>query len=226
MKILRLTIFLAIFLVFAPQLLAQYDPKAAETLKQMSDTHKKMNTYIADFTCTVHSEAESIDETFGGKMTVKGNKYRLQMADWQEIYNNGSTVWTYIKSKKTGKGVKDEVTITNYEPETEEINLVKIFSLYQKGFKYVYLQDEKVENDPCEVIDLVPEDREKEYFKIRLWISKKTKELRKFQIFEKSGKRTTILITGMVGNVKLEDSFFNFSKSYYPNRTVQEVDLR
>ncbi len=219
-------IYILTFLLLPALLFAQYDPKAAEILKQMNDTHKKMNNYIANFSCSVHSETENIDETFTGKMTVKGNKYRLQMADWQEIYNNGSTVWTYIKAKNIGKGIKDEVTITNYEPETEEINLIKIFSLYQKGFKYIYLQDEKIETDLCEVIDLVPEDREKEYFKIRLWISKKSKELKRFQLFEKSGKRTLIHITQMTGNVKLEDSFFNFSKSFYPNRNIQEVDLR
>jgi outer membrane lipoprotein carrier protein len=220
------SLYTILFFVFPFLLAAQYDPKAAETLKQMSETHKKMNTYVASFSCHIHSEAENIDESFMGKMTVKGNKYRLQMADWQEIYNNGSTVWTYIKTKKTGKGVKDEVTITNYEPETEEINLVKIFNLYQKGFKYVFLQEEKIEAELCEVIDLVPEDREKEYFKIRLWISKKSKELKQFQLFEKSGKRTLIQITQITGNVKLEDNYFNFSKSFYPNRTIQEVDLR
>jgi outer membrane lipoprotein-sorting protein len=219
MKLLLLIVF------FLPRLvLAQYDAKAEEILKQMSDTHKKNNSYKADFVCMVHSEAENIDENFSGSITVKGNKYKLQMADWQEIYNNGSTVWTYIKAKKGQKNAKDEVTITSYEPETEEINIAQIFHLYKKGFKYLYIEEEKVEADMCDVIDLTPLDKEKEYFKIRLWIDKKAKNLRKFQIFEKSGKRTIIQINQMTGNLKLEDNFFSFDKTKYKN--VYEVDLR
>jgi outer membrane lipoprotein-sorting protein len=146
------------------------------------------------------------------------------MADWQEIYNNGNTVWTYIKSKKTGKNAKNEVTITNYEPETEEINIAQIFHLYKKGFKYIYMEEEKIEAEVYDVVDLIPLDKEKEYFKIRLWINRKSKELKRFQIFDKSGKRTIIIINQLVGNLKLEDSFFNFDKTKYKN--VYEVDLR
>lgn len=217
-------LFLLLLLLFPTLAVAQYDTKAEETLKQMSDMHKKMNSYKADFTCIVHSEAENIDESFNGGITVKGNKYKLQMADWQEIYNNGSTVWTYIKSKKSSKNSKDEVTITNYEPETEEINIAQIFHIYKKGFKYLYIEDEKIDNEVFEVIDLTPLDKEKEYFKIKLSVNKKTKELKKFQIFEKSGKKTTIIISKLTGNLKLEDSFFNFDKTKYKN--VYEVDLR
>ncbi len=215
---------LLLLLLFPTLAVAQYDTKAEETLKQMSDVHKKMNSYKADFICVVHSEAENIDESFNGSITVKSNKYKLQMADWQEIYNNGSTVWTYIKSKKSSKTSKDEVTITNYEPETEEINIAQIFHIYKKGFKYLYIEDEKIENEVFEVIDLTPLDKEKEYFKIKLYINKKTKELKRFQIFEKSGKKTIITINQLTGNLKLEDSFFNFDKTKYKN--IYEVDLR
>jgi len=94
----RMKLFFIFLLLYPLLVLAQYDPKAEETLKQMSETHKKINTYQADFTCSVHSEAENIDESFTGNITVKGTKYKLKMADWQEIYNNGNTVWTYIKA--------------------------------------------------------------------------------------------------------------------------------
>jgi outer membrane lipoprotein-sorting protein len=218
-------IILLFFISLFPTLaIAQYDAKAEETLKQMSDLQKKNTNYKVDFTCSVHSETENIDESFTGNITVKGNKYKLQLADWQEVYNNGSTVWTYIKAKKENKNAKNEVTITNYEPETEEINITQIFHLYKKGFKYLYIEDEKIENEVYEVIDLTPLDKEKEYFKIRLWINKKAKTLKKFQIFDKSGKRTVITIQQLVANLKLEDNFFNFDKSKYKN--IYEVDLR
>jgi outer membrane lipoprotein carrier protein len=218
----KLFIFLFSLLPYA--LFAQIDAKAEEILKQMSDTHKKMAAYQADFVCTVHSEAENIDEKFSGSITVKANKYRLKMADWQEIYNNGNTVWTYIKSKKEGKNAKDEVTINSYEPETEDINIAQIFYLYKKGFKYLYIEEEKIETELFDVIDLEPTDKGKEYFKIRLWIEKKSKNLKKFKIFEKSGKLTLIQITQMTSNLKLEDSFFSFDKTKYKN--IHEVDLR
>jgi outer membrane lipoprotein-sorting protein len=208
----------------AVQLFAQYDPKAEEILNQMNKVHKNMGTYKAVFTYKIHSEVENIDETLQGSIVVKQNKYVLKIGDIQEIYNNGTTVWTYIKSKKANSKNKGEVTITNYEPDSEEFNLAEIFNLYKKGFKYYFMEEEKVDNELYDVVDLVPEDKTKDYFKIRLWIHKKTKELRNLQTFEKSGRRIILKITQFTANLNVGDNDFVFNKSKYPDTT--EVDLR
>ncbi|MFO0506641.1 MAG: LolA family protein, partial [Chryseotalea sp.] len=98
----------ALFLLFANVVLAQYDAKALETLDAMSKKYKAIPAFEAAITSTMTNEVEGIKEEFKGKITVKGNKFRLVLED-QEIINNGVTVWTYLPAAK-------EVNIDNYDP--------------------------------------------------------------------------------------------------------------
>ena len=105
-------------------------------------------------------------KTFKGKMTVKGDKFRMILPE-QEVINNGSTIWTYLPDAK-------EVNIDNYDPSSEDVNPSKIYDLYKKNFKYLYLQERMEGGVMCEEIDLVPEKKDAQFFKIKMLINKKT----------------------------------------------------
>ena len=79
----------------------------------------------------------------------------------QEIINNGTTVWTYLPSAK-------EVNIDNFDAQSDDINPVKIFDIYKKGFKYLYLGEKTEGGVVHEEIDLVPEKKNAQYFKIKM----------------------------------------------------------
>ncbi len=99
--------------------MAQYDPKALEILEAMSKKYKAFTSFEANITSSMTNETEGIKEEFKGKITVKGDMFRLAMDD-QEIINNGKTVWTYLPAAK-------EVNIDNYDPSSDEINPSKIY---------------------------------------------------------------------------------------------------
>jgi outer membrane lipoprotein carrier protein len=182
----------------------------------MSKKYKAIPTFEANLTSSLTNETEGVNDEFKGKITVKGEKFKLSL-DEQEIYNNGTTVWTYLPSAK-------EVNIDNYDPGSDDINPTKIFDMYKKGFKYLYLGDKTENGVVLEEIDLVPEKKDAQYFKIKMFIVKKDKTILNWTMFDRSGNKYKYAITKFTPNVKVDDAFFNFDVKKYPG--IEVIDLR
>ncbi len=209
-------VFAALLLFAGISTYAQYDPKALEILEAMSKKYKAITAFEANLTSGLSNESEGVNEEFKGKITVKGDKFRLLLDD-QEVINNGTTVWTYLPAAK-------EVNIDNFDPGSDEVNPTKIFDMYKKGFKYLYLADKTEGGVLCEEVDLVPEKKDAQYFKIKMMISKKDKSIQSWTMFDRSGNRYKYTITKFTPNIKVDDSFFTFDVKKYPG--VEVIDLR
>jgi len=205
-----------ILLLNGALLFAQYDPKALEILEAMSEKYKNLTSFEANLTSSLTNDTDGIHEEFTGKITVKGDMFKLIIDD-QEIINNGTTVWTYLPSAK-------EVNIDNVDPDTDEMNPSKFYIMYKKGYKYLYLEDQTDGGVLCEVVDLVPEKKDAQYFKIRMNIAKKDKSIQSWTMFDKSGNRYKYSISKFAPNVKVTDAFFSFDPKKYPG--VEVIDLR
>lgn len=211
------TRFLLIFsLLLSYSTFAQYDPKALQILEAMSNKYKNIAAFEANIAYTLTNEVEKVNEEFKGKITVKGDKFRLALPE-QEVINNGSTIWTYLPEAK-------EVNVDNYDPSSEDVNPSKIYDIYKKGFKYLYLQDRTEAGVVCEEIDLVPEKKDAQFFKIKMLINKKDKSIQSWTMFDKGGNKYKYTIAKFNPNVKVEDSFFSFDPKKYPG--VEVIDLR
>jgi outer membrane lipoprotein carrier protein len=195
---------------------AQYDPKALQILEAMSNKYKSISAFEANIAYTLTNDVEKISEEFKGKITVKGDKFRLSLPE-QEVINNGSIIWTYLPGAK-------EVNIDNYDPTSEDVNPSKIYEIYKKGFKYLYLQERSEAGVVCEEIDLVPEKKDAQFFKIKMLINKKDKSIQSWTMFDKGGNKYKYTIAKFNPNVKVEDSFFTFDPKKYPG--VEVIDLR
>lgn len=195
---------------------AQYDERAEKILYEVAKKYQELKTFKANFSYTLESPTSGVNENFKGDILVKGSKFVLRLGS-QEIINNGTTQWTYLKEE-------NEVNISDYTPEDDDINPTKIYTIYKKGFKYT-MNDEANENKALyDVVDLIPEDKSKQIFKIRIVILKKDRSVKSWKLFEKNGNRYTYLVTSFTPNVEVEDRVFTFDKSKYKGITV--VDLR
>lgn len=195
---------------------SQYDPKALEILEAMSKKYKAIPSFEASFSYTLTNEIEKVNEEFKGRMVVQGDKYRLILPE-QEVINNGNTVWTYLPEAK-------EVNIDNFDPTSEDLNPSKFYEIYKKGFKYLYLEDKTEGGVLCEVVDLVPEKRDAQYFKVRMNIVKKDKSIHSWTMFDKAGNLYKYTITKFTPAAKIDESTFSFDAKKYPG--VEIVDLR
>ena len=209
-------VFGAILMFIGTASYSQYDPKALEILEAMSKKYKVITSFEATLTSSLTNESEGVKEEFKGKIIVKGEKFRLSLDD-QEIINNGTTVWTYLPSAK-------EVNIDNFDPSSDDINPIKIFDIYKKGYKYLYLADKTEAGVVLEEVDLVPEKKDAQYFKIKMMIVKKDKSIQSWTMFDKSGNRYKYTITKFTPNIKVDDALFTFDPKKYPG--VEIIDLR
>ena len=210
------SIFAVVLALFAVQAFAQYDPKALEILEAMSKKYKAIEAFEANISYTLTNDVEKINEEFKGKITVKGEKFRLVLPE-QEVINNGSTVWTYLPEAK-------EVNIDNFDPNSDDVNPSKIYEIYKKGFKYLYLSDKTEGGVLCEEVDLVPDKKDAQYFKIKMMIVKKDKSIQSWTMYDKAGNRYKYSITKFNPGLKVDDAFFTFDPKKYPG--VEVVDLR
>ena len=194
----------------------QYDPKAEEILDQVSKKYESIKSYKAEFSYQLENQQTKVKDKFTGEIIVKGSKFTINLGN-QEIINNGSTVWTFLRDE-------NEVNISDYTPNEDEVTPTKIYSMYKSGFKYLYANEEKIKGVAYNVIDLNPENKNKPYFKIRLWINKKDHSVAMWKIFEKNGNRFLYTVSKFVSNPKLEDAIFTFDKTKY--KDVEVIDLR
>jgi outer membrane lipoprotein carrier protein len=195
---------------------AQYDPKALEILDAMSKKYKSIPAFEANISYTLTNDTEKVNEEFKGKITVKGDKFKLVLPE-QEVINNGTTMWTYLPEAK-------EVNIDSYDPNSDDLNPSKFYEIYKKNYKYLYLEDKTEGGVVCEVVDLVPEKKDAQYFKVRMNIVKKDKSIQSWTMFDKGGNKYKYTITKFAPNAAVTDGFFTFDPKKYPG--VEVIDLR
>lgn len=204
------------FVMTAQMAQAQFDPKAKEILDAMSLRYQEIGSFESDFSYSMENPTQSISEDFEGEIVVEGDKYRLNMGG-QEIINDGETVWTYLEEV-------NEVNIDDYDPAEGDISPTQIYNAYKRGFKYLYLEDQTEDGETFHVVDLIPENNDNQFFKIRLHISEDDKTLKKWQIFDKNGTIYTYEISNFNPDAEISDNAFSFDSSKYKN--VEVVDLR
>lgn len=216
MKKLGLLIAAVCFLGFT---YAQVDQKAKGILDKMSDKYQNISVYKTNFVYRLTNKVEEIDEQFSGEIMVKGEKYVLIMSD-QEIYNDGETIWTFLKDA-------NEVNVDYYMPDEGDLSPNNIYSAYKKGYRYKWNENKKVGSRTLEVVELQPEnpkDPDKIFFKIILNIDNSDNTIHSWEMYDRAGNIFSYTISGFNPNFEAGDDFFEFDESKYPD--VEVVDLR
>jgi len=197
---------------------AQTDAKAKAILAQVSKKYRSYDIVKADFSFILDNQQANIKETQEGILYVKANanKYKVQMTN-QDLISDGKSQWTYLKEDK-------EVQVATIDNSDDAINPARIFTIYEKGFKYLYTGDTRSGSKVYQMIDLSPVDTKRSFFKIRLSIDKTAKQIANVVVFDKNGNKYTYNIKTFTPNVKVPESTFMFDEKKYPG--VEVVDLR
>ena len=185
--------------------------KAVQILDKMSNLYKSMTSFSSTFEYSMVNLDEDIEDSFQGKIIIKEEKYLLKI-EGQEIINDGETVWTYIPEL-------NEVNISTFESDDQEISLNNVFDLYKDGFEQNYLS----EDNKYHKIELYPEDESKSYYKILILINKVDFSMYNFSVFDKSNTKYVYKINDFKEE-KIDDSFFIFDSSKYPD--IEIIDFR
>lgn len=213
----KVIILLNLFLLTSVATFAQKDKRASAILDEMSKRYKTMQSFSASFTYGIEGANAKLTESYKGDVTVKGVKFKLKMAG-QEIFNNGKDIYTYVKET-------NECSITDFNPsDNDDLSPSKIYSIYKKGYKYVFLEEVKEGSQFYEVVELSPEAKNSKVAKVQIKVDKKDKTVKSWKIWDKNGKRTVFRVDKFVPNTPAADNTFTFDKKKHPN--VEIVDLR
>lgn len=197
--------------------LGKSDAGAKTILDQVSHKFKTYKTVTADFTLSVTDANGKVQGSKKGIVYIKGSKYRVSISG-QEIYSDGTNIWTYDKSA-------DEVQLTKFDPAANTITPQKMFTnFYDKDFLYKLNGELRQGNKTIQEIELTPIDKTKAFFKVLVGIDKTSKNIVSTKLFEKNGNRYIYTVTSLKTNSGLPESLFQFNPKDYPN--VEVVDLR
>src|SRR5476649_2557632 len=219
----KLTIYILLFLA-SINAFAQQDAEAKTILNGVSKKFKAYTVVKADFTFQLDNPQAGGKQSQNGALIVnsKAGKYKVTLFDPvnkvatdQEIISDGKTQWTYLLKDK-------EVQVNNAGKSDDEMNPSQLFTMYEHGYKYIYNGDEKLNGKLCAVIDLTPENIDKPFFKIRLYIDKAKQQIYSAIIFDKSGARYTYTLNTITPNIKVPDETFTFDKKTHPGVDVED----
>lgn len=197
---------------------AQKDPMAEKVLTSVSEKYQSLNGLTATFEYTYTNIAEGENQAKTGEVAVKGDKYKLVL-DNQEIYNNGKTVWTYIKSNNF-----KEVTINTVDKDLEELTPSNVYNIYKKGYDYQLIGESNQDGKIIQEIELTAEKPKSQFQKIKLYVDKAGKNLVGWEIQDDLGGTFTYKFKEINTEVNLPDDYFEFDTQKHPD--VEVIDLR
>ena len=191
------------------------DQQAKTILDKLSAKTKAYTTIKAEFQYNINNKEEGINETQLGKIEIKGDNYFLSIKG-QDVISNNKSIWTILKDA-------EEVQINNLpdEEDDEYISPNKIFTLYEKGFKYKFVKEE----NGIQIINLYPIEADKKSFhRIALYISKEKTQITQVKVYGKDGGTFTYVVKSFTPNQAIADSQFTFDKTKYSKYEI--IDLR
>jgi len=206
---------------------AQKDSQAKAILNQVSQKYRSYDVIKTDFTFSLNNQQANIKETQTGTLISKAKtgKYRVTLYNSaakpevdKEIMSDGKSQWTYLKKDK-------EVQVSDADKGGDGLsNPAQIFTMYEKGFKYLYTGEQKIAGKAYQNIELTPEDDKKAIFKVKLTIDKVKKQIYSALLFDKNGNRYTYTVRTFTPNVPTPDATFAWDAKGHPG--VELVDLR
>ena len=196
-----------------PKGMGQSDPAAKKVLDAVSARFKSFKSVVAKFVLKIENGSGKSLGNKSGTVYMKGTKYRVSVTG-QDIFCDGSNVWTYDKSS-------NEVTISKLDPANNTITPQKLFTnFYDKDFLYKLNGEVK----GIQEVELTPIDKTKPFHKVLVSVNKVAQTISSTKVFEKTGNRYTYAVSSMNTTSTVADAQFVFDQKKYPG--IEVIDLR
>jgi outer membrane lipoprotein-sorting protein len=201
-----------LLIILSTTLFAQ-DQVAKDVLDKLSTTTKSYKNMTVGFDFIFENKSQNIKDVQQGTIVLQEESFRLEMQE-QIIINDGESQWIYLADM-------NEVQIMEHDPEEEMMSPNKLFTIYEKGYKYTYVGAEAEKGKRLQVIDLFPEESGA-FIKITLAVDAAKNQLHKIIMHDKNGGSYTYLVTSFKSNTSVPS--FTFNAADYPGTEV--IDLR
>ena len=205
-------LFTTLLIALGTTLFAQ-DQVAKDVLDRLSSTTKLYKNMTVDFDFIFENKNQNINEKQKGILVLQEEMFRLEMEE-QIIINDGESQWIYLADM-------NEVQIMEHDPEEQMMSPNKLFTIYEEGYKYIYVGAEAEKGKRLQIIDLFPEESGA-FIKVTLAVDAAKNQLHKITMHDKNGGTYAYLVTSFKSNTAIAP--FIFKTVDYPG--VEAIDLR
>jgi outer membrane lipoprotein carrier protein len=213
----ELFIFISIFLSTS-FLTAQQDPEAGKILDKVSAKAKSNQTIQSDFELVIENKRENQTSKSKGVIKIKGEKYYMESMGTQ-VYFDGKTLWSYMQDV-------NEVNISMPDTSDEDFveNPAKLFTFYNRDFKYHLVGETRLENIAMYEIDLFPMNLNQPYSRIKIFVNHDTYDLFMITAVSKDGIDYSASLRNTKYNISISDDIFRFQPEKH--KGIEIVDMR
>ncbi len=212
-------ILISLFSVFVLTGYSQQDAKAKEILEKVTKTMQSLTSLDAKFSYEMENKVENVKDKSVGSIVLKGKKYKLNIPQLgTQMICDGKTIWTYMVNS-------NEVTIADLDESTDELmDPAKIFTIYEKGFNYKFLNETVDAGVPVYNIELTPQKPSGDIQKIKLMIDKQKMLIHGAIMNGKDGNTINVIVTQLKTDGSYTDADFVFDSKKY--KGIEVVDMR
>ncbi|MDO5971030.1 outer membrane lipoprotein carrier protein LolA [Flavivirga aquimarina] len=191
--------------------------KAKTLLNNVSKKVKSYESISIGFKYTLENTSENIKQETRGDVTLKGDKYKLNILGVTRLYD-GKTLYTISPED-------EEVTISSEKDEEEgAITPSKMLSFYEDGYMYDLDIEQNIKGRKIQYIKLTPIDSNSEIKYILLGIDAQTKHIYNLIQLGKNGTKTTFTVNSFKTNEPLSETLFTFDANKYKDYYINKLD--
>lgn len=195
---------------------AQNSQKAKSLLDQVTAKVKSYENISIEFKYSVSNPKENLNQESKGTVVLKGNNYVLNFMGITRIFD-GKKVYNIVPED-------EEITISKYDGQKDEMTPAKMLTFFNSGYKYTWDILQNVKGRKIQYIKLNPLDAKDKTKEVLLGIDVQTKHIYNVIQTEKDGTKMVITINSFKTNQPLSKNHFTFTESKYPNYYINRLD--
>ena len=205
-----------IALLFSPSTQAQ-DKRAKTLLDAVTAKIKSYDNIVIDFKYSLNNLKENINQESKGNVTMKGNKYVLNLMGVTKIFDG--------KNNYTINPEDEEVAISRVnEKDDNAITPSKLLTFFNTGYKFTWDIPQNVKGRKIQYIKLIPNNMKDQRKEILLGIDTNTKNIYNLIEVGKNGSKTTLTVNSFKINQPLSKNQFTFYASNYSKYYINKLD--
>ena len=188
---------------------------AEEVLEKLRQKFNTIEDAELTFSETDRFTLTTMEHHVAGTLIMKkGNRYRVAM-EGDTIVTDGETVWHYSAATR-------QVLIDHFKMDERSLSPERILAAAPGDYEAALLGREKVGKNETEVLKLIPQAAHSSLKAMKLWVDDKEWFVRKAELEDVGGKRTSYVVQEAKFNTGVPDSLF----SYQIPAGAEVVDLR
>ncbi len=186
-------------------------------LDEVSQKVKSYSNIVIGFKYAINNPAENVSQETRGDVTLKGNKYLLNLMGTEQMYD-GKKLYVIVPED-------EEINISSQdEDDDNSITPSKMLTFYEEGYTYKMDIVQNVQGRKIQFVKLIPIDSRSDLKEVLLGIDKQTKHIYKMIQKQNNGSNVTFTVTSFKTNQPLSETLFIFDESKYDSYYINRLD--